>query len=131
MAIHVPFAGHVELKEHLPWLLHLLLLSECAVAAGSCQAPTENLSAEAGAQSSNSSACGNDESATERSASTTCAARMVPEQGRCPAGSGQLPDGGRGLRRDSAGFSLVSTSCPDSEVMHVFLDIIVTVFSQP
>lgn len=114
-------AASVDLKEHLPWLLHLLLLSDCATSAveqGSLNA------AEAAAESSHGSASGNDESATDqRSASTAChrfgvavAAAPQVDQGSCWGAAAQLPSDSSGQRRDSMGYSLLSTSRPDLEV---------------
>ena len=112
-------SGRLELAAHLPWLLHLLLLTQCGE-------PGVGNAADASAGSSHASACEDDSAVTERSAGTYHAvgdsfpAHANLSADRASSRGLEWMQGKGNSRRDSAAFSLYSTSEPfsgvDSEV---------------
>ncbi|BDA50743.1 hypothetical protein COCOBI_16-4210 [Coccomyxa sp. Obi] len=107
--------GRVELAGHLPWLLHLLLLTQCGE-------PGVRNATDASAGSSHASACEDDSAVTERSAGTYHAAG-VPSPAHADLSADhastagvEWTHGNGNCRRDSAAFSVYSTSEPFSGV---------------
>lgn len=108
--------GRVKLAGHLPWLLHLLLLTECA----------EREAGDAPG-SSYGSACDDDSAMTQRSEGTnhcgipsSSPAAMSADHASSGGPMGLPTQGRQAAHRESANFSIISTSEPvsgvDSEV---------------